>query len=56
MCPGGGSRAPLRTARVPGIRTGNTLRRRWVAFGYPLIRSVQLLTCGIAEADLAILG
>ena len=24
VCPGGGNRAPLRTARVPGIRTGNT--------------------------------
>ena len=31
MCPGGGSRAPLRTARVPGIRTGSTRRRRWLA-------------------------
>jgi len=30
VCPGGG-RAPLRTARVPGIRTGSTRRRRWLA-------------------------
>ncbi len=32
VCPGGGSRAPLRSARVPGIRTGNTNRRRLLAF------------------------